>query len=277
MEDSEVEVKLEVEVVQQLFLDPATLDPISFEHERNVGPSDGIEILVRMAKNGEIDAKSVDIIDVTDKFLKAIAATPKENLRQSGKIIFHASVLLRLKAESLLTEVVEEEKVDDDFMDFDEGAMEFDGAKQPRQISLTDLEKAIVRKPTRTKLVRRKITLDELIKALQEAEKIEKVRSEKSRKSRIDLSGHTLIQDVDDILNLAHDEDIEHTIENVEQLLVKIFQANQRIELFALASMLDRKGTWVDAFLASLFLSNAGKIQLEQESFYGPVFITQAK
>ena len=275
MENSNAEVKLEV--VQQLFIDPATLDPISFEHERNVGPSDGIEILVRMAKNGEIDAKSVDIIDVTDKFLKAIAATPKESLRQSGKIIFHASVLLRLKAESLLTEVVEEEKVDDDFMDFDEGAMEFDGAKQPRQISLVDLEKAIVRKPTRTKVVRRKITLDELIKALQEAEKIEKIRSEKSRKSRIDLSGHTLIQDVDDILNLAHDEDIEHTIENVEKILVKIFQANQKIELFALASMLDRKGTWVDAFLASLFLSNAGKIILEQESFYGPVFITQAK
>ncbi|MCW5822060.1 MAG: segregation/condensation protein A [Cyanobacteria bacterium TGS_CYA1] len=265
------------EVVQQLLIDPLTLDPVALEQEANIGPSDGIEILVRMAKNGEIDAKSVDIIDVTDKFLKAIAATPKESLRQSGKIIFHASVLLRLKAESLLVEVIEEEKVEDDFMDFDEGAMEFDGAKQPRQISLTDLEKAIVRKPTRTKVVRRKITLDELIKALQEAEKIEKTRSEKSRKSRIDLSGHTLIQDVDDILNLAHDEDIESTIENVEQLLVKIFQANERIELFALVGMLDRKSTWVDAFLASLFLSNAGKIQLEQESFYGPVFITQGK
>lgn len=265
------------EVVQQLLIDPLTLDPVALEQEANIAPSDGIEILVRMAKNGEIDAKSVDIIDVTDKFLKAIAATPKESLRQSGKIIFHASVLLRLKAESLLVEVIEEEKVEDDFMDFDEGAMEFDGAKQPRQISLTDLEKAIVRKPTRTKVVRRKITLDELIKALQEAEKIEKTRAEKSRKSRIDLSGHTLIQDVDDILNLAHDEDIESTIENVEQLLVKIFQANERIELFALVGMLDRKSTWVDAFLASLFLSNAGKIQLEQESFYGPVFITQGK
>jgi len=267
----------EPEVVQQLLIDPQTLYPVALDQDSNIAPSDGIEILVRMAKNGEIDAKSVDIIDVTDKFLKAIAATPKESLRQSGKIIFHASVLLRLKAESLLTEVIEEEKVDDDFMDFDEGAMEFDGAKQPRQISLTDLEKAIVRKPTRTKVVRRKITLDELIKALQEAEKIEKIRSEKTRKSRIDLSGHTLIQDVDDILNLAHDEDIESTIENVEQLLVKIFQANEKIELFALVGMLDRKSTWVDAFLASLFLSNAGKIQLEQESFYGPVFITQGK
>lgn len=276
MENSESELQSQ-EVVQQLLIDPLTLDPVALEQEANIAPSDGIEILVRMAKNGEIDAKSVDIIDVTDKFLKAIAATPKESLRQSGKIIFHASVLLRLKAESLLVEVIEEEKVEDDFMDFDEGAMEFDGAKQPRQISLSDLEKAIVRKPTRTKVVRRKITLDELIKALQEAEKIEKTRAEKSRKSRIDLSGHTLIQDVDDILNLAHDEDIESTIENVEQLLVKIFQANERIELFALVGMLDRKSTWVDAFLASLFLSNAGKIQLEQESFYGPVFITQGK
>ncbi len=269
--------KPEQEVIQQYIIDPATLNPVLLEQEQNIAPSDGIEILVRMAKQGEIDAKSVDIIDVTDKFLKAIAATPKENLRQSGKIIFHASVLLRLKAESLLVEVIEEEKVEDDFMDFDSdlGSMDFDGAKQPRQISLTDLEKAIVRKPTKTRVVRRKITLDELIKALQEAERIEKTRSEKNRKSRIDLSGHTLIQDVDDILNLAHDEDIESTIERVEQLLVRIFQANERIELFALVTMLDKKGNWVDAFLASLFLSNAGKIQLEQDNFYGPVFITQ--
>src|SRR5579883_3037868 len=47
----------------------------------NVGPSDGIEILVRLAQKCEIDPKAVDIIDVTDKFLKLIAAAPKENLR----------------------------------------------------------------------------------------------------------------------------------------------------------------------------------------------------
>ena len=52
----------------------------------------GIEFIVQLAEKGEIDPKDVDIIYVTDKFLQAIAAAPKENLRQSGKVIFHASV-----------------------------------------------------------------------------------------------------------------------------------------------------------------------------------------
>src|SRR5438067_11771205 len=59
----------------------------------------GIDVLVQMSAKGEIDPKNIDIIDVTDRFLKAIAAAPKENLRQSGKILFHASVLLRMKAD----------------------------------------------------------------------------------------------------------------------------------------------------------------------------------
>lgn len=32
---------------------------------------------------------------------------------------------------------------------------------------------------------------------------------------------------------------------------------------------------WVDAFLAVLFLSNAGKINLEQEVFYGPLYLVK--
>src|SRR5271163_2679587 len=81
----------------------------------------GIEILVHMAEKGEIDPKNIDIIDVTDRFLRAIAAAPKENLRQSGKILFHASVLLRMKAEALLAIAADDEGFAlDDFMEFDE-------------------------------------------------------------------------------------------------------------------------------------------------------------
>src|SRR5437762_2941868 len=81
----------------------------------------GIEFLVKLAESGEIDPKNVDIIDVTDRFLQAIAAAPKENLRQSGKILFHASVLLRMKAEALLADrpnVIDNGS--DDFLEFDE-------------------------------------------------------------------------------------------------------------------------------------------------------------
>jgi len=240
-----------------------------------VAPSDGIEILVQMAQKGEIDAKAVDIIDVTDRFLKAIAAAPRESLRQGGKILFHACVLLRMKAESLLADEIEEDPMGDDFMDFDENGMpiEFDSAREPRQITIADLERAIVRKSQRKKVRKRQVTLDELIKALQEAERIEKVRAERKPKERISMTGYMQVNDVEDILDLAHDEDIETTIDRVEELLARILKIGENIELFALVTLLEDRTDWVDAFLASLFLSNAGKIDLEQSEFYGPLYL----
>ncbi len=239
-------------------------------------PSDGIEILVKMAASGEIDAKNVDIIDVTDKFLRAIAAAPKENLRQSGKIIFHASVLLRMKAEALLTVMSSELDSGDDFLDFDGDGLIFDSNKQPiaRQITLQDLERAIVRRTQNKRTTRpRQVTLEQLIEALREAEKIEKERAERKPRARIDLSGYHSVNDVDDILDLAHDEDIEVTIARIEHILSATVTIGQKIEMLTLIQLLNRKGDWVDAFLGSLFLSNAGKIELHQSEFYGPLFL----
>ncbi len=254
---------------------PSASDKVfNFTPGDNVTPSDGIEILVRMARMKEIDPKAVDIIDVTDRFLKLIAATPKENLRQSGKILFHACVLLRMKAEALLVFSVEDDPPADDFLDFEDGDGSIDSA-QPRQITFADLEKAIVRKSQRRKVRRRQVTLEELIQALKDAEKQERSRIDRKPKSRIDLAGQHEVDGVEDLLDLAHDEDIESTIERVEQILAQILKAGEQIELFVLVSKLDsHHDDWVDTFLASLFLSNAGKIDLEQSEFYGPLFLT---
>jgi segregation and condensation protein A len=241
---------------------------------REVAPSDGIEILVQLALKGEIDPKNVDIIDVTDKFLKLIAAAPKENLRQSGKILFHACVLLRMKAEALLNQSADEDPSGDDFLDFDENGDIIDSDSYVRQITLKDLEKAIVRRSQRRQVRKRQVTLEELIDALREAERIEKTRAEKKpARAVIELAGQHEVDGVDDLLDLAHDEDVESTIEKVELLLAKILKLGEKIELLQMVVLMDDHNDWVDAFLASLFLSNAGKIDLYQDEFYGPLFI----
>lgn len=239
----------------------------------DVAASDGIEILVRLAQKGEIDPKNVDIIDVTDKFLKLIAAAPKENLRQSGKILFHACVLLRMKAEALLN-FTAEDPVGDDFIDFDEeGGLGYD-SDQPRQITLKDLERAIVRRSQKRQVRKRQVTLEELIEALREAERIEKSRAErKPPRAVIELAGQHDVDCVDDLLDLAHDEDVETTIVQVENLLARILKLGERIDLMRMVSLMEGHKDWVDGFLASLFLSNAGKIDLYQDEFYGPLFI----
>lgn len=239
----------------------------------NVAPSDGIEVLVRLAQKGEIDPKAVDIIDVTDKFLKLIAAAPKENLRQSGKILFHACVLLRMKAEALLTFSIDDEPSGDDFLDFDENGDLISNTHEVRQITLKDLERAIVRRAQKRQVRKRQVTLEELIEALKEAERIEKLRADRKPRAVIEMAGAQEIDGVEDLLELAHDEDIETTIEKVEFLLAKILKLGEQIELLQLVSLLDDHNDWVDAFLASLFLSNTGKIDLLQNEFYGPLFI----
>lgn len=250
-------------------------DTLAKSAEEIVTPSDGIEVLVRMAKHGELDPKAVDIVDVTDKFLKLIAAAPKENLRQSGKILFHACVLLRMKAESLLSFSADDDDFagGDDFLDFEDGDGSMDSSNTPRQITFADLEKAIVRRTQRRRVRPRPVTLDELIEALREAERIEKTRADKKPKAVIQLAGQHSVEGMEDLLDLAHDEDIETTIDKIEQLLAQILKFGENIELMALVKKLDSHEDWVDAFLASLFLSNAGKIMLEQSEFYGPLYI----
>jgi segregation and condensation protein A len=235
----------------------------------------GIEFLLKLAETGQIDPADVDIIVVTDRFLKAIAAAPKENLRQSGKVIFHASVLLRLKAEALL-----EHKSDnvDDYLDFDnDSGLIYDSQKQAiaRQITLEDLEKALVRRANNRQNRQRKVTLDQLVGALKEAERIERLRGERKNKSRIQMMDFIDVQDVDDILELAHDEDIELTIQKVDQILAARLEVGASLNLLDLIRLLGKKSDWVDAFLAILFLSNAGKIVLEQTAFYGPLQIVR--
>jgi segregation and condensation protein A len=239
----------------------------------------GIDVLVQMSAKGEIDPKNIDIIDVTDRFLRAIAAAPKENLRQSGKILFHASVLLRMKAEALLS--YEAESAGDDFLDFDADGSPiiYDSNREPvaRQITIQDLERALVRRSHVNQIRTRRVTLEQLIEALREAERMETaVKVVRRVEPKIDMEGYHEMRDVDDIFALAHDEDIDKVIERVEQILIQALDPNDLMTLVKLIQCLGDRGDWVDAFLAVLFLSNAGKITLEQEEFYGPLYLTRA-
>lgn len=241
----------------------------------------GIEILLQMAERGEIDPKNIDIIDVTDRFLRAVAAAPKENLRQSGKIIFQASVLLRLKAEALLAAKVEEDLVGDDFMDFDADGQPiiYDSMLNAvaRQITLQDLERALIRQSTHRQMRHRRVTLEQLIDALREAERVEKSRGERKVKAVIDLEGHHDMRDMDDILDLAHDEDIEDVIARIEQLLTDLLASDDLLSIISVVEALGGRGDWVDAFLGVLFLSNSGKLALKQDEFYGPLYVVRAE
>ena len=62
---------------------------------------DGIEILFEMAKSGKIDPWNIDIADVTDKYLQKLMEIKSNNLKLTGRTLFFAALLLRLKSDVL--------------------------------------------------------------------------------------------------------------------------------------------------------------------------------
>ncbi len=235
--------------------------------------SSGIEFLVKMAEKGQIDPTEVDIIDITDKFLKAISSQNHENLKHSAKIIFHACVLLKLKAQAMLFQQLSHDATDsDDFVDFSEDP-EYQPNPEKLQLNKAFLEKALVRKTQNKNIPSRKVTLEELILALKEAEKLEIKKSVRQPKMLIDLTDQPDLNDVDDILELAHDEDIQATIEKISQLIDNNLISQAYISFLELTQMLGNSIDWVDSFLGLLFLSNSGHVELEQAKFYDAITV----
>jgi segregation and condensation protein A len=66
------------------------------EDDTNVEP---VELLVQLAEEGEIDPWDIDIVDATDAFLSRL---DNADLRSSGRALFYAAVLLRMKSDALL-------------------------------------------------------------------------------------------------------------------------------------------------------------------------------
>ena len=170
--------------------------------------SGGLEILVQLAEKGDIDPWDIDILDVTNKYLAALDKSPRENLLNAGRAIFFASVLLRLKSDILLNisnETLLSSQQTENFFPEDDLLFNQDEVR----LDLSRLESFIVRSSLGKQQRKRKISLGDLIFALQQAEEEEerravraKLRSE--RAFTIDAS-----EIPDNVLEIAHEEDLE--------------------------------------------------------------------
>jgi hypothetical protein len=93
---------------------------------------DPIEILVGLAERGEIDPWNINIIEVTDRFLSELERRRELNLKLSGRTLFYAATLLRMKSEQLLVLATPEEgdaeddsdSSDEDYGGFADGEIE---------------------------------------------------------------------------------------------------------------------------------------------------------
>ncbi len=208
-----------------------------------------IEILVNLAKNGEIDPWNIDIVELTDKFLKHVEELEKMDLRVSGRTLLYAAILLRMKSNAL----VEVDEPPGEMMDY-----------EPDNFEISDYP--IPAMPLR-RSSNRPVTLEELLSELKKAEAVEKRRLDRV-KNKTEERRTT----IEEVLSIAHEEDIESRVGKMRNLLNELFEKQKYIKFSDLSSPLDRTGM-VMAYLAILFLATKKEIWLEQEELFGELFI----
>lgn len=210
-----------------------------------------IEILVNLAKNGEVDPWNINIVELTDKFLKRVDELEKMDLRVSGRTLLYASILLRMKSNALVQVEEPPEEIDLESDNF--------------EISDYPVPSMPLRRYSK-----RPVTLEELLTELKKAEAFEK-----KRLNRVDNKKDEIRATLEDVLSVAHDEDIESRIGKMRSILNELLEKQKSIKFSELSSPLDRTGM-IMAYLAILFLATRKEIWLEQEEIFGELFISRA-
>ncbi|HOB18764.1 MAG TPA: segregation/condensation protein A [Candidatus Methanoculleus thermohydrogenotrophicum] len=228
-----------------------------------------VEILAGMAERGEVDPWNIDIVDVTDRFLAELEHRKELDLRVSGRTLFYAACLLRMKSEYL------EGWGDDDgedgtsfFDDEDEGLTDFGSDEEEEPIER--LEREIQRRLRRKNLRKRPpVTLYELLKELKTAEKEQR---RKQRRRKPTPPEPDLDLDAGDVVAVAHDEGYQKAVASVMEEFGRFARAGDGVvTLDELSGSMDRARH--EVYIPLLFLMLEGKLALWQDEFFGEVYV----
>ncbi|MFC7128990.1 segregation/condensation protein A [Haloferax chudinovii] len=249
-----------------------------------------VELLVQLAREGTIDPWDIDIVEVTDAFLNRLDAM---DLRTTGRALFYASVLLRMKSDELLApDDPDEEELEPWELALQGGGEEGhpgdDGDGPPGFDPIDALEDEMDRRLERKQARGSPETLDELVRELREVERgswWKRRREYDTSQSPRGFSRGTQTLDYhtpgemrgagepteDDVTGTAHNEDIEAVVEAVGDVLATHYEKGRDEVLFA--EIRDVADTVMTTYLALLFLSHRSAVYLKQDDLFGDLWI----
>jgi len=230
---------------------------------------DPVEILVGLAERGEIDPWNINIIEVTDRFLSELERCRQLNLQVSGRTLFYAATLLRMKSEHLeLSSDSEESDGDDDDGFYGENfdvALDNEIDYQGRLGPIERLEQEIQRRLDRKNMRKSPVTLFELIIELKNLEK------EERRRRRISEAGDDLLIYAEDVVGIAHDEGYQESAMTVLEGCLDCISIEDEMTL---AQLCENLGWGMpEVYIPLLFLAHEGRCSLRQEEFFGDVYV----
>jgi len=232
---------------------------------------DPVEILVGMAERGEIDPWNINILEVTDRFLNELERCRQLNLRVSGRTLFYASTLLRMKSEHLADAPDEEGGGGDEDAGFGDDfdlSLDSEFGYEGRLGPIEQLEREIQRRLDRKNLRRSPVTLFELIIELKNIEK------EERRRRRLPPAD-SFLPDADDIVNIAHDEGYQDSASKILEECLSVTSGENEMTLAGICQELG----WdiPEVYIPLLFLALDGRCSLRQEEFFGDIYVQVCK
>ena len=244
-----------------------------------------VELLVQLAEEGEIEPWDIDIVQVTDAFLEKLDET---DLRTTGRALFYASVLLRMKSDGMLADDDEDEEPEPEPWEvaMEGGAPDpaADGDFDPVDELEAEMDRRLDRKNTRGSPE----TLDELVRELREAERGSWWKDSREYDTSESPHGHARgTQTLDyhagdefrqdgeptagEATDRTHDEDIEEVIVEIDNALRTHFDRGRTEVLFA--EIETAGGRPFMTYLALLFMAHRGSVRLQQDDLFGDLWV----
>ena len=225
--------------------------------ERVIKEESWEELIDHIVMMEGLDPWDVDIVRLIDAFLKYIENIKMLDFRIPAKVVLVTAILLKLKTE-IAWPTIHQQINEYSFDDLQDDLTSFEEIKQRLQ--------QMTLEPGPIRIVKRKVTLDELIGALQKAVKVEDRRETKKR-----TLGRRLRNQID-----VNEEDIEKRINalmfEVDSFLLQL--GSEKVEFSKLVKTWDRDQI-VRTFLPLLYLATRGKVNTEQENFFKEIWISR--
>ncbi len=210
-----------------------------------VGNATWKELIIMLVETNKLDPWNIDITKIVDSYVETINKMKLLDLFMPANVIFAASVLLRIKSDTMKF--------------FEEPAEEFyDDAEQPAR----DRPEVGELVPRTRRQPQARITLEQLVAALDDAIKLEAKRVERERFFAEPIELNIEVEDIDkktdDVLRLVSD--------NSDKYGITSFNSVKRY-------FPDGYGMLMDFFVPLLYLHNNGAIAMSQEEFFGEIMI----
>lgn len=202
--------------------------------------------MYNLARKGEIDPLNIDVVDVADRFLKEIELAERLDLRIPARVLLYAAILIRMKSEIIASEAMNADE-DEVAESFDEFIIHDDFS------AAIETDSAVNALIATRRTIRRFTTLEDLVKELKMAEKVQKRREKRRKVEKIRF----------DPFEVPHEEDLERIIEIVRE---KVFEAMKGRDCVRLSEI--RGMDLISKYISVLHLAYRKILDIHQEKIF---------